>query len=530
MKKSFYSICFFISSLLIFKQPVTAAEPNTIKLSELEDGQNLEINDLDTVLEIDTDKTLSEISVSNCKLTIKGTGTLALENESDNPGINCKNSGTIIIDSGSIISDLTLKGNCIINDGKIDISGFSSAQDGDCFTMNGGDLHTSTILYDNDNSEVRINDGHIECESFIRSTHTTISDNMFIVHPYNEYFYYDDIVSQKERGINSNPIQIVPKSEIPPVEGISFSKSSYTIGTYETVYPRIIFTHESAIDHNLKVTCSDPSIVFLSHEDDYIEVVGEKYGTATITATTEDGKYTATCEIIVSEETDEQNDLKIKFAQKENEKPRIVGVKYRGKDYSGFTTHYEIGDDKNFTLSIPFFEQPTTVAEPGAAADNTKVLSEVPSGEGIAFTTSSYTIGTSETVHPHIIYSSEDIKDHKLNLTCSDPSVAFVVQEDDCIEIVGTDYGTATITATTEDGKYIATCEVTVSKEIDEQNDLKLIFALDDDEMPYVTGIKYKDQYYRAKYRDYEIDDDNNFTLRLKLFDAFIEKISNQND
>ncbi|MBR4831934.1 MAG: hypothetical protein IKZ97_04855, partial [Butyrivibrio sp.] len=77
MKKISIAMCMFVLMALLFSLPVFAAEPNVIKLSDLEEGQVLELSGEDTVLDLDTDKTLRQIVLDDCDLTITGSGTLS---------------------------------------------------------------------------------------------------------------------------------------------------------------------------------------------------------------------------------------------------------------------------------------------------------------------------------------------------------------------------------------------------------------------------------------------------------------------
>ena len=176
----------------------------------------------------------------------------------------------------------------------------------------------------------RINGGHIECSSCIKGTKLNISDDQFIVSPINDdpsdgqintsYEYFD------------HKIQIIPKSEYVPLEKISFSETSYTINKLENIYPEIIFYPENATNKNLKWESSDLSTVYVCDGD----VTGADYGTATVTVTSEDGNFTASCEVTVPKpEAREDKGLRIEL----KERPYIDNIKFngqnleKGKDY-----------------------------------------------------------------------------------------------------------------------------------------------------------------------------------------------------
>ena len=256
MKKISIALCTFALSTLLFSLTVSADEPNVIKLSDLEDGQELVISDKDTVLDIDTDKTLSAIEVINCDLTITGTGSLKV----------------------------------------IDTS--------DCSTW-----YSDSIR--NESGSINITGGHIECDC-IEGKELTISDDLFVLKPWNEEpvdgrlyggcYYYE--------GEHIPSIRIAPKDEVVYVEGISFEESSYTVDKMQQIFPKVSFYPENASNQNLIWESSDSSIVYVSYGD----VVGVNYGTATITATSEDGSFSASCEVTVPEpEPREDKGLCLKF-------------------------------------------------------------------------------------------------------------------------------------------------------------------------------------------------------------------------
>lgn len=272
MKKISIAMCMFVLLTLFFTMPVIADEPNVIKLSELEDGQELEINDKDTILEIDTDKTLSGILVNNCDLTITGNGTLK------------------VIDNDYSI---TWCSNSIRNDsGSINIIG-----------------------------------GHIECER-IEGEELTISDDLFVLRPWNEVPYEGRSLiggSYTRDGVYYSGIRIVPKDEIVNVEGISFEEPSYTIDKLNSFYPKVKFYPENASNQKLNWESSDNSILFTC--DGCVNSVD--YGTATVTVTSEDGNFTASCEVTIPKpEPREDKGIRIEL----KERPYIDNIKIDGEN------------------------------------------------------------------------------------------------------------------------------------------------------------------------------------------------------
>ena len=78
MKKSYSLLgCFamFLLALVLCYKPVKAAEPTVINLSDLDENQVLELTE-DSVLNLDTDKSLLSIYAGDNELTFSGNGTV----------------------------------------------------------------------------------------------------------------------------------------------------------------------------------------------------------------------------------------------------------------------------------------------------------------------------------------------------------------------------------------------------------------------------------------------------------------------
>lgn len=80
------------------------------------------------------------------------------------------------------------------------------------------------------------------------------------------------------------------------VTGIAFEKNSYEIGVGEETALTIVFTPENASNKKVSWTSSDPGIVTVDKQG---KIKGLTLGKATITAQSEDGSLTATCDVKV---------------------------------------------------------------------------------------------------------------------------------------------------------------------------------------------------------------------------------------
>ena len=328
MKKSFsliWVIVLFLVSSLIFCEPVNASEPDVINVSELEDGSSLVIYS-DSILNLDTDKILSRIVIMSNNLTIEGNGTLTLETE-DTTGIFIYSSGEVTVNSGSIISNSSFSGNFVINGGTIKLSDgiiSSNYKDNGYFTMNGGEVYAECINYSYGDSTITINNGYLECKTVCVAKKINIDESELIVFPWKStptaYFnsdlsmiyhgsvltdakdeWHEDSKSYSHSCSYSTLIKIMPKSDITYVDGISLNnESSYTITRREPKQLSVIISPESATNKKINWSSSDN---YIARVDERGIVFGNHPGTAIITATSEDGNYSVSCEITVSEET-----------------------------------------------------------------------------------------------------------------------------------------------------------------------------------------------------------------------------------
>lgn len=88
-----------------------------------------------------------------------------------------------------------------------------------------------------------------------------------------------------------------------PVTGITLEQTSMTIDIEQTARIHFTVLPADATDQTVYWTSSDNSIV--QTLDPFGLIVGHKYGTATVTATTADGQYSATCEVTIAEPVEE---------------------------------------------------------------------------------------------------------------------------------------------------------------------------------------------------------------------------------
>lgn len=352
MKKSHsLFICFalFLLSLVLCCKPIKAAEPTVINLSELNEGEKLEIKE-DSVLNLDTDKSLFYIGINGHELTISGNGTLELR------GVKLFDSGKMILNSGTIKYSSSVAGdiNLEVNGGSIILPENIGIYYKN-ITINGGYIsgHHISTHFDSDSS-IRINGGHLELKDYIDSPNLYIDDNMFVVEPWNkapeQLRYPLDNSLYMEIRAEMHGVKLIPKSEVKFLSGISFSENSFTLNQYEHKQLAVNFFPENASNKNITWSSSD-SAVALVHPDGFVSAF--KPGSAVITATSEDGAFTASCEITVSD-PGSPDGLVIEVSSLGNTQPNQtdINVTYKGyKLKAGIDFVIKIENDENTGLS-----------------------------------------------------------------------------------------------------------------------------------------------------------------------------------
>ena len=205
------------------------------------------------------------------------------------------------------------------------------------------------------------------------------------------------ITATTEDGNYTASCEVEVKEEVAStvkVTGISLNKTNSTIkvGATDTLTATVLPTN--ATNQNVTWTTSDKNIATVSNG----VITGIAKGTATITATTEDGNHTADCEVTVSEET--------------SEIVLVTGVTLNKENLS-----LEVGDTSNLVATI----NPT------------------------------------------------DATNKNVTWTSSDESVATI---SDSGIITAISKGTTNITVTTVDGNFSATCKLTVTEKTNTDDDI----------------------------------------------------------
>lgn len=201
-------------------------------------------------------------------------------------------------------------------------------------------------------------------------------------------------------------------------------------------------------------------------------VTAVKNGTATITATTEEGGFTATCRVVVSEDVVKVEGISLSASNiilgvNETEKVKATitptnatnqGVTWESSDESvatvsgmGLITGKKLG-----TATI------TAKTKDGNQTATVKVEVKEIEVISVALNKTKLTLMEGEAAKLVATVSPNNATNDKITWKSSNPSVAKVVNGN----ITAVSKGTAVITVTTEDGNKTASCQVTVAEPV----------------------------------------------------------------
>ena len=271
--------------------------------------------------------------------------------------------------------------------------------------------------------------------------------------------------------------------EIGRVSGVKLDKTTLTLEIGDTAKLNATVTPDNAKDKQVTWASSDASVISVDSKGN---VKALKAGTATITVTTKDGEFVAEAVITVN-----------KLVEKEPEKPVEQTVKVTGVTLDKTSLNLEINDSAKLTVAV----KPDNATNKNVtwASSDASVASVDQNGnvKALKAGTATITVTTKDGSHKAtctvtVNAEVEDVKvtgvtldktslsleiDDSAKLTAtvkpdnatnknvtwssSDASVASVDQKGNVKALKA---GTTTITVTTKDGNYKATCTITVKK------------------------------------------------------------------
>ena len=268
-------------------------------------------------------------------------------------------------------------------------------------------------------------------------------------------------------------------SVIKPVESVAISDAETMVPVEGEVTLTVTVTPEDATIKDIEWSSSDESIAKV---DATGKVTGVAEGTATITAKTVEGGKTATCKVIVGPK--EVPVEGVEFAEAEvtviEGESAVVTVNFTPAGATNKNVTYKSSDTEvatvdaegNVTGIKPGQVTITVTTEDGGKTDECVVTVEKApvkvTGVELNYKERTINIGNAGTLIATVL--PKDATNKNVTWTVSDESV-LKVQDG---VVTPKKEGTATVTVTTEDGGFTATCVITTTKKIIAVSSVKL--------------------------------------------------------
>lgn len=261
----------------------------------------------------------------------------------------------------------------------------------------------------------------------------------------------DDESNNTDKTVHVTDIKVTPTT------------ADMTIGTTQTLV--VAVAPENATDKSYAWSTSNPSVATVA--DDVVTAVG--VGNATLTVTTTDGKHTATCTVVVSEPeipvtgiTVTPSTLELEVGETNSLVVTVAPENASDKTYTWLSSDpsvVTVADDMVTAVGTGNATLTATTNDGNFTATCAVSVSEV-SVTGITIAPASATIPTGMSQKLTVQITPDNAAEKRYTWTSSNPEVATVAFD----EVTAYSEGTTTLTATTIDGGFTATCEITVGK------------------------------------------------------------------
>jgi Zn-dependent metalloprotease/uncharacterized protein YjdB/fibronectin type 3 domain-containing protein len=254
------------------------------------------------------------------------------------------------------------------------------------------------------------------------------------------------------------------------VTGVSLSRTTADLEPGDTVTLAAAVTPTDASNKNITWSSDDTSVATVDTKG---KVIAVRDGTATITVTTADGGYTAECYVTVqsvpvSGISLDRTTAELSVGQSINLTATVSPEDATNKNVTWISSDTSVATVNNAGKLTAVGEGEAaitvTTADGGYAAECSVIAHWMPT-TGVSLNKTETGLKIGETLG--LIASMEPIDASNRNVTwsSSDNSVATV---DNKGIVTPTGKGTTTITVTTEEGGYTASCSVTVTKPVKE--------------------------------------------------------------
>ena len=255
------------------------------------------------------------------------------------------------------------------------------------------------------------------------------------------------------------------------VTGVTLDKGELILAVGDTATLTETVAPQGADNRKVTWTSSDTAVATVDEKGNVKAVAA---GTAIVTVKTEDGGFTATCEVTVEEQltpvtgvTLDKKTLEMETGDKAVLTATVAPEGASNKKVSWSSDKADVAkvDEKgNVTAVTAGTAKITVTTEDGEFTDTCEVTvtaKEVPV-EGVSLNKNklSLVIGDKYTLAAAV--KPMDASNQNVSWTTSDEAVATVNENGEVIAVAA---GKATITVTTEDGEQKAVCEVTVTEE-----------------------------------------------------------------
>ena len=284
-----------------------------------------------------------------------------------------------------------------------------------------------------------------------------------------------------------------------PVTGITLDKTEMTLEEGQTGTITASIIPENATNKQFRWSSDNAEVIKLvSAENGTLTIQALSEGEATLTATTEDGSHTASCKVTVTAIPPEEISMQLDKSNETIAKGETVDITatMTGMDQninweSSNTVIAKITKTDNNTITITGAQAGkatiTATTEDGDYTATCEINVVYPvTGVTLTEETETVTVG-SKTLLTSVL---EPINATNQNIIWSSNNDAIATVDEYGI-VEGLEAGNTTITATTEDGNYQATCEVTVENKQAETDSSRFSYTTKGNKVT-ITGYKAK--------------------------------------